>query len=100
MDGSPKLELAVTVENAENGHVRITVSDTGKGLDTDIIPNLFKPFATTKEQGMGMGLNICQTIIEAHQGRIWTESKPDGGTLFRFQLPTLTNVPQQSLRDL
>jgi signal transduction histidine kinase len=48
---------------------------------------LFAPFFTTKEQGMGMGLNICRTIIEFHNGRMWVEANPEGGTVFRFTLP-------------
>ena len=50
---------------------------------------LFQPFMTTKQQGMGVGLSISRTIIEAHGGRIWVESNPTGGTIFKFTLPVV-----------
>ena len=65
--------------------VEIAVIDRGHGLkDPD---RLFEPFYSTKSEGLGMGLNICRTIIESHHGRLWAESNPDGGTIFRFTLP-------------
>jgi two-component system sensor kinase FixL len=50
-------------------------------------PQLFQPFITSKERGMGIGLSISRTIVEAHGGRIWFEAAPEGGTIFRFTLP-------------
>lgn len=65
--------------------VEIAVIDRGHGLkDPD---RLFEPFYSTKSEGLGMGLNICRTIIESHHGRLWAESNPEGGTIFRFTLP-------------
>ncbi len=66
--------------------VEVSVSDTGAGLAPEVMQNLFQPFVTTKRQGMGLGLSICRTIVEAHGGRIWVESRPGGGTIFRFTL--------------
>jgi signal transduction histidine kinase len=65
----------------------LSVSDRGPGISEDKQKEIFKPFYTSKAQGMGMGLSIACTIIEAHKGRIWAESPPDGGALFRIRLP-------------
>ncbi|WP_295563212.1 PAS domain S-box protein [uncultured Sphingomonas sp.] len=67
--------------------VRISVADTGSGLDPTIAPRLFQAFASNKQDGMGLGLSICRTIVEAHGGRIWAEPGTDRGTVFHFTLP-------------
>jgi two-component system sensor kinase FixL len=64
--------------------VTISVADTGSGLDPQLAPQLFEAFTSTKEQGMGLGLSICRTIVEAHGGRIWVEPNVGGGTIFHF----------------
>jgi two-component system sensor kinase FixL len=66
--------------------VRISVSDTGTGIAPDTASQLFQPFFTTKRHGMGVGLSISRTIIEAHGGRISVVPNPAGGTIFRFTL--------------
>ena len=66
--------------------VEISVSDTGPGLAPTVVEHLFQPFVTTKEKGMGLGLSICRTIVEAHGGKIWVDSPPQGGTAFHFTL--------------
>jgi two-component system, LuxR family, sensor kinase FixL len=68
--------------------VEIAVGDTGPGLPAGTLAEIFEPFYTTKPNGMGMGLAISRTIIEAHGGRLWAENKRDGGAAFRFTLPT------------
>jgi two-component system sensor kinase FixL len=79
-------ELTIrTVGSAESQDV--IVSDTGPGIAPDIVDKLFTPFLTTKKDGMGIGLSISQSIIEAHHGRLWAEPNPGGGTIFRFRLP-------------
>lgn len=62
----------------------VAVADTGPGIDPQAAERLFQPFVTTKASGMGVGLSISRTIVEAHGGRIWTEPNPGGGTIFRF----------------
>ena len=70
--------------------VTISVADTGSGISPEIAANLFQPFVTTKRQGMGVGLSISRTIIEAHGGQIWADPNPGGGTIFQFTLRKVT----------
>ena len=75
-----------------NDIITIRIQDTGKGIDSEILPRLFKKFATKSERGTGLGLYISKNIIEAHGGKIWTEKTSDGkGTVFVFTLPTTRN---------
>jgi two-component system, LuxR family, sensor kinase FixL len=67
--------------------VEISVEDTGSGISEQVASQIFQPFVTSKQSGMGIGLSICRTIIEAHGGQIWFESGQRGGTVFRFTLP-------------
>jgi len=79
---------AITVSARREGNeILLSVRDNGPGIAPDIAPRLFEPFITSKPDGMGMGLNICRTIIEAHGGRIRSESTPDGGAAFHIHLP-------------
>lgn len=66
------------------------MSPTGSGIDPVVIDRLFKPFVTTKAQGMGVGLSICRTIVESHGGEITVEPNPLGGTVFCFTLPSVS----------
>jgi two-component system sensor kinase FixL len=72
---------------AEPDQLRVTVSDTGPGVPPERMARLFEPFSTSKTDGMGLGLPICRSIIEAHGGRIWHEPAPEGGASFIFTLP-------------
>lgn len=87
MAQSPRRELVVTNTKVANDMIEVEVSDTGSGFQDDVIPNLFQTFFTTKETGMGVGLSISRSIIEAHGGRMWAESNASGGATFRFTLP-------------
>jgi two-component system sensor kinase FixL len=90
MEESVIRELTIAVVPDGNTHLRISVADTGSGISPDIAEQLFQPFITTKRQGMGVGLSISRTIVEAHGGRIWVESNPAGGTIFNFTLAAVT----------
>ena len=87
MAESPRRELIATNSKAADDMIEIEVSDTGSGFQDDVKPNLFQTFFTTKETGMGVGLSISRSIIEAHGGRMWAESNAAGGATFRFTLP-------------
>ncbi|MBR0849248.1 PAS domain S-box protein [Bradyrhizobium diazoefficiens] len=80
-------ELVVTNTRIAEDMIEVEVSDTGSGFPDGVIPNLFQTFFTTKETGMGVGLSISRSIIEAHGGRMWAESNASGGATFRFTLP-------------
>jgi signal transduction histidine kinase len=70
-----------------NGSVDVSVTDSGPGIPQDVAPHIFEPFFTTKGEGMGMGLSIVRTIVEAHHGRIAAATNPQGGATVRFSLP-------------
>ncbi|HEY1877921.1 MAG TPA: ATP-binding protein, partial [Rhizomicrobium sp.] len=87
-------ELVVTTRQLDAEMVEISVADTGPGIAPEISSKLFQPFMTTKPHGMGVGLSISRTIIEAHGGRLWVEPNPGGGTIFRLTLRTVTSEDQ------
>ena len=87
MEGEPRRDLTVGARPVEGDMVEVWVADSGHGISAEIADQLFQPFITTKQQGMGVGLSISRTIIEAHGGRIWVEANPGGGAVFRFTLP-------------
>ena len=80
-------ELHISTASIEPGGVRVAVRDTGPGLRPESLPRLFEPFYTTKPDGMGMGLSICRSIIEAHGGRLWATGCEPRGALFQFTIP-------------
>lgn len=82
----PRRELLVSTEVVNDAMAMVSVADSGPGVDEAAAARLFQPFVTTKPSGMGVGLSISRTIIEAHGGRIWTEPSPGGGAIFRFTL--------------
>jgi two-component system, LuxR family, sensor kinase FixL len=87
MQESEQRRLTITTARDESDFVRVSVADTGPGLPDAIAASLFQPFVTTKENGLGIGLSICRTIIESHGGRLWMEPHNGGGTIFHFRLP-------------
>jgi signal transduction histidine kinase len=89
LDETPQGERSVSV-TALLGRpktIYIAVSDSGRGIPTDKLTQIFDPFFTTKASGIGRGLSISRTIIEAHNGKLWAENRPQGGACFRFTLP-------------
>ena len=79
-------ELLIRTAAVEDG-IAVSVADRGGGIAQEAAERLFEPFFSTKPEGMGMGLNICRSIVESHKGRLWVEANPPGGSVFRFALP-------------
>lgn len=88
-DGNRELQISTSIEPEG---VCVAVRDTGQGLRPESLPRLFEPFYTTKLDGMGMGLSICRSIVEAHGGRLWATTRELRGALFQFTIP-LTEPP-------
>jgi two-component system, LuxR family, sensor kinase FixL len=80
--------VKITALHQSERHILVSVEDTGPGMDAKQLKRIFTPFYTTKRDGMGMGLSISRTIIEAHGGKLWAESEPGRGAILRFTLPT------------
>jgi two-component system, LuxR family, sensor kinase FixL len=95
MEMVTRRELVIATTLVESDMVEISVADTGPGIDHNFAAQLFQPFATTKRHGMGVGLSISRTIIEAHGGRILAEPNPEGGTIFRFTVPLAPRVDEE-----
>ena len=89
MNGLPaeKREVVVRTGPGDSGTVKVAVADSGHGIPVDRLPKLFQPFFTTKKEGMGMGLSIARTIVEAHHGKIWVENNSETGATFCFTVP-------------
>jgi signal transduction histidine kinase len=81
-------ELLISTGQAAPGGVLVVVRDSGPGLAPATLEHLFEAFYTTKPTGLGMGLSICRSIIEAHGGRLWAEANKPRGTIFQFLTPT------------
>lgn len=84
--------LLVTLNRVDE-QMQIRVADFGPGIPSEVQEKLFTPFFSTKSDGMGMGLNICRSIIEFHRGRLWLEPNPEGGTIFAISLPVTPVTP-------
>ena len=88
MADEPPERRRLTIKLSQLGsQMEIRVVDLGPGIPIEVQQKLFTPFFSTKAEGMGMGLNICRSIIEFHQGRLWVENNPEGGTIFVITLP-------------
>jgi signal transduction histidine kinase len=88
MSGTADSERILKIETSTNDdNLVVAVCDHGPGLTAEARERLFTPFYTTKPQGMGMGLSISRSIIDAHGGRLWATPNPGGGTTFQFTVP-------------
>lgn len=97
MQDVEKRELSLVTKAIDTHTVKIAVVDTGSGISSEVADKLFQPFITTKRHGMGVGLSISRTIIEAHGGKLWAEPNPNGGTIFYL---TLRIVTSEELNDV
>jgi predicted ATPase/signal transduction histidine kinase len=88
--------LTIASSRTSDGGVYVSVADTGPGIDPDTAGRVFDSFFSTKSNGMGMGLAICRSIIEAHEGRIWVEPNTPHGAIFQFTVPPGNERPQQA----
>lgn len=96
MERTERRELLLATTAKEPDTIEVAVADTGHGMAPEVTEQLFRPFVTTKRQGMGVGLSISRSIIDAHGGRIWAEPNRGGGTVFRF---TLRRIDNEELPD-
>jgi signal transduction histidine kinase len=87
-DVDGKRELAIKLEQGQNGHLLVSISDTGVGLPPQQADQIFNAFFTTKPHGTGMGLRISRSIVESHGGRLWAAGNAPRGSSFYFTLPT------------
>jgi C4-dicarboxylate-specific signal transduction histidine kinase len=81
--------LSIGSEIHPAGEVVVSVEDTGKGLEAGVVDRIFEPMFTTKAHGMGMGLSICRSIVEAHEGRLWATASEHGGAALHFTVPVV-----------
>jgi PAS domain S-box-containing protein len=95
----PHRQIVVATERIEDGLIRISVTDRGRGLDPESMDKLFEPFYTTKHDGMGIGLSLSRSIVERHLGRLWAAQNQGPGATFFFTLPINPEDPQQQISD-
>jgi two-component system, LuxR family, sensor kinase FixL len=101
MSGSTKRQLTISTSLTEDGMIRTDIVDTGPGFMEDGKKHLFEPFMSNKAHGMGVGLTISRSIVEAHYGELWGEPNPEGGAILSFTLPLADHYesPEASLRE-
>ena len=88
MDGLPDARLTVAVQGRDDGWQVVSVADTGPGIAESMLDRMFEPFTSSRSDGLGMGLSISRSIVEAYGGRLWAENSSDGGALVSFGLPS------------
>ena len=91
----PRL-LSIASETTGQDTVHVSIADTGSGIAIADLNRIFKPMFTTKARGMGMGLSICKSIIESHNGRIWVSAGVSRGSIFHFDLPLYGSTRRKS----
>jgi PAS domain S-box-containing protein len=90
----PRAKIDVATRRIDRMEIEISVADNGRGVAQHVIDKLFQPFVSTRHDGMGLGLAICRSILEAHNGKLWYEPNLNGGALFRFTLPSANPAEQ------
>jgi len=86
------LQVKKPASSDSHGWVEFSIIDLGQGISPEIAQQLFKPFFTTKAEGMGLGLSLCRTVVEQHGGHLEFEAQEPCGTIFRFTLPTAAEL--------
>lgn len=94
-DNEPR-DLLIESREKDGGNILVLVSDSGSGLDPATVDRIFEPFYSTKQGGVGIGLSICRSIIEAHEGRIWAAQNNARGSTFQFTLPVANTSVEAS----
>jgi PAS domain S-box-containing protein len=102
MNETPEPTRVLMVQTKVDGDhtLEVAVADQGPGIGAEIMPRVFESFVTTKKEGMGLGLSIARSIIEAHRGRIWAENIPAGGAIFHFTVPIVENGAGHAARNV
>jgi two-component system sensor kinase FixL len=95
MAGCERRELSLVTRQEDERFIEVAASDTGPGLSEEVAAKLFQPFVTTKDDGMGIGLSICRSIVDAHGGKLWATPNAGGGVTFRFQLPVAESEDEE-----
>lgn len=98
MAASERREMEVAMQGGAHGYALVSVSDTGPGMTPETLERLFQPFFTTKASGMGVGLSISRTIVEAHGGHLRARNRSEGGAIFEFSLPVVTVQDEHDAR--
>jgi len=91
-DDSAERRLTIKTSAQSSEEIEVAVCDTGPGMEPEVLEKLFDSFYTTKPDGLGIGLSICRSIIEAHNGELWAKVNPKGGSTFTFTLPTASSA--------
>ena len=86
--GERSRELVITTRNVDAEQVQVSIEDSGIGIDPEKLDKIFDSFYTTKPGGMGMGLSISRSILQAHGGRLWAAANDGTGTVFHFAIPS------------
>jgi two-component system sensor kinase FixL len=96
LDSVKRREIVISTGRAGQDEIDITIADTGPGLAPEVADRLFQPFVTTKATGLGIGLSICRSIVDAHGGRLWASDNPGGGMIFHVHLRTAESSEERS----
>jgi two-component system sensor kinase FixL len=99
MHGAEERRLVVSTRLVDDRMIRVDIADTGAGLSEEEAKILFEPFITTKTHGLGVGLSVSHSIVEAHYGKLWAESNPGGGAILSFTLPLADALCEEELHE-
>jgi signal transduction histidine kinase len=95
-EGGPR-EIRIAVSQPDSGQVAVAIRDTGVGVSASELERIFEHFVSSKPQGLGMGLAISRSIVEAHGGRLWATANPEAGATLQFTLPIEMGRPDRGI---